>query len=141
MKAGEETRLCDKCGTRPATNFICRGGPGRTDALCDECLRVEDSIIGKLAASLAVEAKSARCCYCGGFPCSGGLDTFSQITAGPPQDRWMCMSCSMEYYSSLQKAIELEPGTLTAEEQITRLKEIGTEIDSHMASFVARRDN
>ena len=33
------------------------------------------------------------------------------------------------------------PGNLTADEQIARIKEIGLDIDSHMAAYVALRDN
>lgn len=141
MTPSEEKNLCSKCLARPATNHICFGGSGQAVDLCDECLRTDKATEVMYAASFIDEAKSATCCYCGGFPCGGGTDTLSQITGGPPQNRWMCMPCSAEYHSSTQRAFESVPGNLTTEEQIARIKEIGADIDSHMAAFVARRDN
>ena len=141
MTPSDETRLCVKCGIRPATNHICYGGTGRTDDVCDECLLVDDSPVAKFTAALTDEAKNARCCYCGGFPCGGGPDTISQITGGPTQNRWMCMSCSAEYCSFTQRALESITSVLNHADQIARIKEIGADADSHMRAFVARRDN
>ncbi len=141
MTPSEESRLCDKCGIRLATNYICHGGTGRSNDLCDECLRADDSTVAKFAISLADEAKEARCCYCGGFPCGGGPDTLSLITGGTHRNRWMCMPCSVEYYFFTQHALESITDTLTHEDQITKIKEIGAGVDSHMSAFVARRDN
>ena len=141
LEPSDDRTLCGKCGARPATNHICFGGTVTTLDLCDDCLRADDSFAGKFAASLVDEAKSARCRYCGGFPCSGGSDSLSQITGASVQKRWMCMSCSAEYLSRLQSALGSMPGNLTADEQIARIKEIGLDIDSHMAAYVALRDN
>jgi len=115
---------------------------GKPVDLCDECVRVDESIAALFAARMADEAKSARCYYCGGFPCGGSPDTFSQITGGPTQIRWMCMSCLTEYHSYTQNAFESISRDLTRDEQIiARIKEVGAESDAHMAAFVRRRDN
>jgi hypothetical protein len=47
----------------------------------------------------------------------------------------------VEYYSFTQHALESITDTLTHEDQNARIKEIGAGVDSHMAAFVARRDN
>src|ERR1035437_1634275 len=134
-----ESNLCGKCGARLGANHICYGSTGESVVLCDECLRADESMAGMFAARLADEAKSARCCYCGGFPCGGGPDTFSQITGGPSQNRWMCMSCTTEYYSYSQNAFESFSGDLTLDEQIAGIKEVGADADAHMAAFVRNR--
>jgi len=51
------------------------------------------------------------------------------------------MSCSVEYYSFTQRAFESITGMLTHDDQIAKIKEIGSGVDSHMSDFVARRDN
>jgi len=105
--------------------------------LCDECLSREDPI----SAAFTAEAKSAKCHYCGGSPCGGGPDTISQITGGPSENRWLCMSCSPEYYSFMQSALSKVSDGLAQHDQIERLKQIAIEADAHMRAFVRRRDN
>ena len=141
MTPNEEEKLCSKCLVQRATNHICFGGSRPPVDLCDDCLRADTSTEMMNTASFIEESKGATCCYCGGSPCAGGTDNISQITGGLPKYRWMCMSCSQEYYSSMQQAFESFPSNLTTEEQIAKIKEIGAVIDSHMSSFVVRRDN
>ena len=141
MTPSNESNLCGKCGARPGTNHICYGGTGDAVNLCDECLQSDKSIAGIFVARLADEAKSARCCYCGGSPCGGGTDTISQITGGPSQNHWMCMSCSTEYYSYTQSALESISRDLTPEQQFARIKKVGADADVHMTAFLKRRDN
>jgi hypothetical protein len=129
--------ICNSCSKRPATNYICYGGTGKSAELCDDCINTEDPT----SAAFTSEAKSAKCVYCGGFPCCGGTDSLSQITGRPPTNRWMCMSCSAEYYSFMQGAVSGIGAGLTQEEQINLLKEVGTKIEAHMIAFVSRRDN
>jgi hypothetical protein len=47
----------------------------------------------------------------------------------------------VEYYSFTQRAFESITRMLTHDDQIAMIKEIGADVDSHMAAFVARRDN
>lgn len=138
MSSGNEQTLCEKCGTRPATNFLCLGGTGVSSSLCDECLEAGDPA----SASFAAEIKAARCRYCGGHPCSGGTDIFPLATGGAQEHRWMCMSCAMEYYSHVQTAFAGIAGThLTAVKQVERLREMQQDAEQHMKEFVRTRDN
>jgi len=139
MTAGNESKLCGKCGARPATIHICN--MGKSVDLCEECVRVDESNTAVFAARLADEAKSARCCYCEGSPCGGGADAFLQIAGGLIQIRWMCMSCLAEYCSYAQNALESISRDLPCDEQIIeRIKEVGAEADAHMAAFVRCRN-
>jgi protein-arginine kinase activator protein McsA len=139
MKPSPESdqAICSSCGKRPATNYICYGGTGKSEELCDDCINTEDPT----SAVFTSEAKSAKCVYCGGIPCCGGTDTLSQITGGQFRNRWMCMSCSPEYYAFMQGAFSGIAEGLTQEEQIKLLTEVGAKTEAHMIAFVRRRDN
>jgi len=128
---------CSCCGKRPATHFICYGGTGKSAALCDECVISEDSF----AAALMAEAKNAKCVYCGGSPCSGGFDTLAQLTGATTRHRWLCMSCSPEYYAFMQAAFGGISDGLTSSAQLEELRKLGVATDEHMRDFVRRRDN
>jgi len=109
--------------------------------LCDECLQVDHSFVAKLVASLVNESKSANCRYCGGSPCGGAPDPLSHIRGEGPKNRWMCMSCSPEYYKFIQSALGEIPDDLTQQEHIERLIEMGIRADKYMTVFVRHRDN
>lgn len=138
MSSPDKQILCSKCGTRAATNFISNGSTGASAAWCDECLQADDSA----SASFAEEVKAARCRYCNGYPCSGGTDIFPLATGGPHDRHWMCMSCAMEYYSSVQAAFSGISGLhLTAVQQLEYLREAQVDVERHMREFVRTRDN
>ena len=138
MCSKDEPTLCHKCGVREATNFVCHAGMGKSVAWCDECLEAEDP----KQAGFAAVVKAARCRYCGGYPCSGGTDPFSFSGMGMQEQRWMCMSCAMEYYPLAQKALSRIAGDhLTAVEQVERMKAALNEVEEQMHEFVRVRDN
>jgi hypothetical protein len=132
--------VCSKCGTRIATTHIFYGGTGKSVVVCDECIATEHPMI----AAISQEAKNAKCRYCGGSPCSGGMDTIAQVTKRPPANQWMCVSCSTEYSSLMERELHRASKDLGAAEQleqIEQLKKIGQEVEAHMRAFVVQRDN
>lgn len=138
MASGNPQPLCAKCGIRAATNFVSGTGKGKSVAWCDECLETADPT----CASFAAQVKTARCRYCGGYPCSGGTDVFPLPLDDPPEYRWMCMSCAMEYYEHVQKAFSGIAGLhLTAVKQMEQLKATREDAELHMREFVRMRDN
>jgi hypothetical protein len=132
-----EQPACSCCGKRPATHFIYDGSASKTAAICEECVTTQDT----LATSLMAEAKSAKCVYCGGSPCSGGIDTIAQLTGGTTYYRWLCLSCSPEYYAFMQAAFGGISEGLPHTAQLEEMCKIGVAIDQHMRSFVRSRDN
>lgn len=132
-----DRETCSRCGERPAINYVSYGATGKSLDLCDDCMVAEDSFL----ASLASEAKNARCEYCGGSPCGGGLDSFAQQPGQPMRNKWMCMTCSSEYYDFiLRKLAEISEG-LSSAEQIAEMQLVSRSAEIHMRKFVQNRDS
>ena len=129
--------LCAKCGIRAASTHVCHGDAGKSVSLCDECLPKEDP----LAAAFINEARNAKCQYCGGSPCSGGTNPFQHWHRADVAKRWMCMPCSTEYYTFIQRRLVNLSENLTQEDQNEMIRCAMDEVDSHLISYVAQRSN
>src|SRR4051812_10901687 len=83
--------LCEKCHEREATchsTSVIEGVANSTE-LCEECLV---SSAAPVAREFFAAAKTARCRYCGGLPCGGGMDS-SEISTGGQQISFLCLRC------------------------------------------------
>lgn len=128
--------MCDSCGVRPAVNFISNGSTGEPSDLCDQCVAVE----APAAAALTKEARSAKCEYCGGWPCGGGLDFLARLKGETAKIRWKCMSCMLEFNAFCSDEFERISKGLTDVEQLAEMKKVSAAVDAHMREFVKRRD-
>jgi len=131
-----EQTICDACGERRATHFVCYGGTGKSSHLCGECF--ESSAPPDIRESAAA-VRDAHCQYCGGQPCAGGTDMFALIT-GVQKSKYMCMPCSTEYNRVLQQQLSPDDSGLSQQEQIAVIQTLLDEADAHMKQWVSDRE-
>ena len=132
-----EQTVCEVCGERRATHFVCYGGTGKNSHLCDECF--ESSAPPEIRES-ASAVRDARCQYCGDQPCTGGTDMFALIT-GVQKSKYMCMPCSVEYHRFLQQQLSPDDSGFSQQEQIAVIQKMLDEADAHMKHWVSKRDS
>ena len=139
--ATPEQTLCEVCGERRATHYICYGGTGKSSNLCDECFTAtapQDML------QSAEAAREAHCQYCGGQPCAGGTDFLAQAL-GIQQSRYMCMSCTQEFHRFTQQELQqgLQQGShhLSQQEQVAAIARLSEKADRHMMEWVSKRDS
>lgn len=133
----ESAKLCSRCHAKAATTYICYGGQGISEELCNECLAKKESP----AAAFLKEMKASKCEFCGGHACSSGGDTLAIATGRPQNNLWMCYLCSQEYHAYLLKRLQAAPGHESPDDQIERLKKIGDAVAAHMKRYVTQRSN
>jgi hypothetical protein len=126
---------CDVCHERLATHHICFGGTGKSSHLCDECFESSAPIDIR---QLTAEMRAAHCQYCGGQPCGGGTDSLA-LAMGVQQTKFMCLSCSQEYYRYMQQEIPTDRDGLSQQEQLAALQKFRDQADAHMRQWVSER--
>ena len=128
--------LCESCQKNEATRHICTivDGISQYRDLCGECHEAGSPE----AKDFAAAQRDARCEYCGGQPCAGGTDIFTMMT-GVQKLKFMCMPCSMERNRYLQQQLQRDASGLSQHEQLTLLRSINDEADTHMKQWVSER--
>lgn len=129
--------LCERCREREAnchsTTVI--DGVASDTVLCDECFALSAETA---ASQLFAGLKTARCRYCGGVPCGGGMDSFEMSTGGQ-QLSFMCLRCMNEFGRYWQQQMEQVPQDLPQQEQMEVIRALLDEADLHMRQWVSER--
>jgi len=129
-------KLCDVCKKRPAlcycTNIIL--GVEVSRCLCNECF---DALASTKAREFLSQARSARCCYCGGYPCAGGSDVLG-LETDIQKARFMCVVCMHEYLRFLSEKLESLPSGLPREEQMAAIRIAHDDVEIYMKRWVRR---
>lgn len=130
--------LCEGCQEREATGHstLVIDGVARSFALCDECMVPS---AGPEAAEFFAAMKTARCIYCGGVACSGGMDAPEITPGGKPQMKYWCRQCMNEGSRYWQQLMHRLPQDLPREEQLAVGLTLLDELDRHMREWVAKR--
>ena len=140
--------LCEKCNKRVATIHITElisgagGGSKKTD-LCSECS--ESLGAPDAAREMAAVWKNARCRYCGGLPCGGGVDPIARLS-GISKMRWMCGPCAEEYHRFLRHRWPGFGEITITDEQIAKIHTADIsvvlgEAEEHMKKWVAEQNS
>jgi hypothetical protein len=104
--------------------------------LCEECF----ASTGEPAArELFAAAKTARCRYCGGVACGGGMDSFEVSSAGQQQMSFMCLRCMDEFGRYLRQQLEKVSQDLPQHEQVAAMRALLDETERHMKQWVSER--
>ena len=139
--------LCQECKQREAIRHIniCSSGSGddvsKTVDLCGECFKTFNPAIARELAA----AFEAGCKYCGGKPEIGGGDPLSTLN-GIRKTRFLCESCSVEYFRFINRKL---PGFGSAEVteelkskiQGTDVQALFTGLEEHMKKWVSGKDS
>jgi hypothetical protein len=133
--APPEEKICEVCHKRLATHHVSYGGTGKSSHLCDECFQTSAPAEVRQAAAAA---RDARCQYCGGQPCAGGMDMFALIT-GAQRTKFMCMACTMEYHRYTQQEMQSFSADLPQEAQFAAIRALLDAADTHMKKWVSKR--
>lgn len=131
--------LCEKCHEREATchSTTVTDGVASSIALCDECLA---SLAGPAEREFFAAAKNARCCYCGGVACGGGMDSPDISPGGQQQMKFLCLRCMDEFGRFMQRQTERLPqNDLPTEEQLVAIRALLGDADRHMRQWVSER--
>ena len=130
--------LCEKCHEREATCHSTTVTEGVTSeiVLCEECFA---STAEPAARELFAAAKTARCRYCGGLPCCGGMDSFEMSTGGQQQMSFMCLRCSDEFGRYWQQQLPHVPKDLPPQEQMVAVRALFDEAERYMRQWVSER--
>lgn len=135
----DKKAVCDVCGTRRATHYICYGGTGQSSHLCEECFQTS-APPDVLQSDAAVRA--AHCQYCGHSAGTGGTDILAFIS-GVQQTKFMCLSCSQEFHRFIQQevqlALEYGANSLPQVEQRAAFAKLREKADAHMIQWVSAR--
>lgn len=112
--------LCEVCQEREAQVFGTRivNGAVSHSRLCPQCF--DASRNPQLLDSFA-NIQSARCEYCGGWPCGGGQDFLEQVIRGiqaQARIKYMCLPCSAEYHRFIGELLEREEPLDSLREQV-----------------------
>jgi hypothetical protein len=130
--------ICENCHERPATQFICYGGTGKSTHLCDECFA--NSAPADIR-QLATATKEACCQYCGGQPCGCETDFLALVT-GVQKLKFMCLRCSMEHNRYVQQLTsQWNAAELSQEEQLTLIRKLDEDVDKHMKQWVSEESS
>ena len=126
---------CESCHQREATCHltIILGDAMQKRDLCEECFEASSHS----AKQFTEEAREARCEYCGEQPCATGIDILA-LGTGIQEMKSMCMSCSAEYLSNIQKELDHLPAELSQEEQMEQIRELSKRLDAYMRHWASR---
>ena len=132
--------LCEKCHEREATCHSTTVTEGVTSdiVLCEKCFA---SSAEPGARELFAAAKTARCSYCGGVACGGGMDSPGISTGGHQQMIFLCLRCMDEFGRFMQQHTERLPRDLPTEEQMVAIRALLDEAERHMRQWVSERDS
>jgi len=130
-------KLCDECGTRPATwhSTIVIGDETRFSDLCHECF---EALATPEEREFDAAQRDARCQYCGGLPCSGGSD-FLALAMGVQGTRFMCHSCSLEFHRYVRQELAKCSEDLPQQEQLEAVRIVSEKAERHMRQWVEER--
>jgi len=130
-------KLCDECGARPATchSIIVIGDETWFRDLCHECF---EALATPEEGEFDAARRDARCQYCGGQPCSGGSD-FIALSAGVQGTKFMCHSCSLEFYRYVRQEPAKFSEDLPQHEQLEAVRIVGEKAERHMRQWVEER--
>ena len=128
--------FCESCQKNEATCHVCTivDGVSQSRDLCIECHEASSPEAREFSAA----QRDAHCEYCGGQPCAGGTD-FLAMATGVQKLKFMCMPCSMERNRYLQQQLQRDASGLSQHEQLTLLRSIHDEADTHMKQWVSER--
>jgi protein-arginine kinase activator protein McsA len=130
--------LCEKCHEREATchSTTVIDGASSDISLCEECFAssAEPAVRECFAA-----AKTARCRYCGGVACSGGMDSPEISTGGHQQMIFLCLRCVGEYGRYWQQQLQQVPQDLPQQKQMAAIRALLDDADRHMRQWVLER--
>jgi hypothetical protein len=76
--------------------------------------------------------KAARCRYCGGQPCVGGMDYIFQHRTGIKPEGFMCVACSQEYERYLRELAEKIPRAGAAGDWMNGIPALQEKLEAHM---------
>lgn len=130
--------LCEKCHEREATfhNTTITDGVASDIELCDECVA---SSGGPAAREFFAAATTARCSYCGGVACSGGMDSPGISPGGQQQMKFLCLRCLDEFGRHWHQQLQRVPQNLPQQEQTTAMRALLDEADRHMKQWGSER--
>jgi hypothetical protein len=139
MEQQGQEELCEACGGRRASHFVCQPGHGPAQRLCKECY--EESLSGPMK-DFVDTMRKARCRFCGGAAMA--TDSMTTVLDGiGAEPRFLCSSCSHEYnlrmLARLNEAEDLNE--VPAAAQVQYLRQLAGEVDLHMRRWVQQRDN
>ena len=129
--------VCDECHVRPATchSIIVIGDETWFRDLCHECF---EALATPEERKFDAARRDARCQYCGGQPCSGGSD-FIALSAGVQGTRFMCHSCSQEFYRYVRQELAKFSENLPQQEQLEAVRMVSEKAERHMRHWVEER--
>jgi hypothetical protein len=84
-------------------------------------------------------AMMARCTYCGGAACSGGMDSPGFSPGGQQQMKFLCLPCLNEFGRHWQQQLEHVPQNLPQQEQMAAIRTLLDETEHHMKQWVSER--
>jgi len=128
--------LCENCHKNEATCHVCTvaGDVSQSRDLCSECYETSSPEVREFSAA----QRDARCEYCGGQPCAGGIDFLSMAT-GVQKLKFMCMPCSMEHNRYVQQQLQQDAWTISQQEQLDSLRQLDRQADEYMRQWVSDR--
>jgi protein-arginine kinase activator protein McsA len=144
--------LCNKCQIRDATVHFTASSSASikklkyTD-LCQECFDATDFEGKHLLPTDIQSALKAGCRFCGGEPCSGGLDPLAML-GGIRKMSVLCKPCAKEYFGFIRQKLpgfgdpdltKEQMATLVADYKACNFPAVLAELEKHMKEWVAKR--
>ncbi len=126
--------LCEICQKNQATHHICTivDGISQSRDLCTECHEASSPETREFLTAV----RDARCKYCGGQPCMGGMDSLAMAT-GVQKLKFMCMPCSIEHNRYVRQRLSRDVSRLSQQEQLILLRKLDEEADKHMMQWLS----
>jgi protein-arginine kinase activator protein McsA len=139
--------LCEKCTKQEASVQITENWAGsevsKTMNVCADCARSVHGLEG--IPNLETVLDGSPCRYCGGKPCSGGLDPLASLS-GVRTISMMCKSCADEYFRFVRQKWPGFGGLDITDEQIANIRGADTvavfrQAEEYMRKWVAERNS